>query len=332
MNLYRPRRCASAIAGIAATLALAACVPAPGTATRPQPVQDAQPAIAPAEAPLPVLVVHVPFPTFMMTATDQAGDYYSVVSKATWSIASDGSLRLLGDGAEPVIGGNDGVGDFECGKHGGGFNQRTAWFPYTAVFVHGGTLLEVSPLHGAKPPLRALSIEAEDGSMIYRGEGARTPEYSYIPCVGATRVERGHRLDGYLDASDRLIVRDAEGRAQAIALPQPFAPFVFARYQDGAMIPVPMRIVVASVDLAARRVVMQVQATLGQSPAIRVLEVRAVLPDGVPGEGESLARYAERTRALLADLARCRAPVEQAIEPCADPTRAPDPLIYIAPD
>ncbi|RYD16852.1 MAG: hypothetical protein EOP90_02460 [Lysobacteraceae bacterium] len=332
MITYRTCRCVGAIAGLAAMLAVAACAPAPGTTTRPDPVQEAQPAIAAAEVPLAELIVHAPFPSFMMTANDQAGDYYSVVSKVTWSIAADGSLRLIGDGAEPVIGGNDETGDFDCGTHGGGFNQRTAWFPSTALFVHGGTLLGVSPAQGPKPVLRTLSVEPEDGSMIYRGDSARTPEYSYIPCVGATRVDRGHRLDGYLAGNDRLLLQDAAGRAMTIALPQPFAPFVLARYRDGALIPVPMRIVVAGVDVPARRVVVQLQATLGQSPAIRVLEVRAVLPDGAPGEGEALARYAERTRALLADLAQCRAPVEQAIEPCADPTRAPDPLIIASPD
>lgn len=332
MNERHSRGSAGRSAGILVSLLLAACASAPTPTTRIDPAPDAQPVIAPAEPELAELVVHAPFPSFMMTATDQAGDYYSVVSKVTWSIAADGSLRLLGDGAEPVIGGNDATGDFDCGTHGGGFNQRTAWFPYTALFVHGGTLLGVSPVQGPKSVLRTLSVEPEDGSMIYRGESARTPEYSYIPCVGATRVERGHRLDGYLAGSDTLALRDATGRAMTIALPQPFAPFVLARYRDGALIPVPMRIVVASVDVPARRVVMQLQATLGQSPAIRVLEVRAVLPDGAPGEGEALARYAERTRALLADLAQCRAPVEHAIEPCADPTRAPDPLIIASPE
>jgi hypothetical protein len=314
-------------AGLLATFLLAACASAPAPTTRPDPVAETQPAIAPAEPELAVLVVHAPFASFMMTATDQAGDYYSVVSKATWSIEGDGTLRLVGEGAEPVIGGLDETGDFDCGAHGGGFNQRTAWFPYTALFVRGGTLLEVAPARGAAPALRVLSLEAEDGSMIYRGESARAPEYSFIPCVGAHRVESGHRLDGYLAGNDRLVLRDPAGRSIRLALPQPFMPFVLARYRSGAIIPVPMRIVLASVDVVERRVVVQLQATLARAPAIRVLEVRAVLPGGAPEEGEALARYAERTRALLDDLAGCAAPIEQAIEPCADPTRRPDPLI-----
>ena len=332
--MIKQRSCtlAGRFAAMVAALALAACAPAPVTTTRADPEQDPPPPIAPAEARLAELVVHAPFPSFMMTATDQAGDYYSVVSKVTWSINGDGSLRLVGEGAEPVIGGADETGDFDCGTHGGGFNQRTAWFPYTALFVRGGTLRDAASAQGARHVLRSLSVAAEDGSMIYRGESARTPEYSFIPCVGAHRVETGHRLDGYLGGNDRLVLRDASGRAVRITLPQPFAPFVLARYQSGEMIPVPMRIVVASVDLVERRVVVQLQATLAQAPAIRVLEVRAVLPGGEPGEGEPLALYAERTRALLDDLARCAPPVEQAIEPCADPARVPDPRIFPPPN
>lgn len=332
MNHLRPCGRAGRCAGVLATLLLAACAAAPAPTMRPDPVPETQPAIAPAESTPAELVVHAPFASFMMTASDQAGDYYSVVSKVTWSIQSDGTLKLVGEGAEPVIGGLDETGDFDCGAHGGGFNQRTAWFPYTALFVRGGTLREVVPARGgAARALRALAVEAEDGSMIYRGEGARSPEYSFIPCVGAHRAESGLRLDGYLAGNDRLTLHDASGRIVHLAPPQPFAPFVLARYRNGEIIPVPMRIVVASVDVVERRVVMQLQATLAQAPAIRVLEVRAVLPDGAPGDGEALVRYAERTRALLDDLAGCAAPVEQAIEPCADPTRTPDPRIVAPP-
>ena len=84
-------------------------------------------------------------------------------------------------------------------------------------------------------------------------------------------------------------------------------------------------------SMVQRRLVLQLQATLAQQPAIDVLEVRAVLADDIPGDGESLARHGERTRALLDDLARCPPPVAQAIEPCADPTRAPDPAIFAPP-
>lgn len=333
MLTHRFRRRAARAIAVAATLGLAACASAPTSTTteRPAPAGETSPAIVPAEQPLAELVVHAPFQSFMMTATDEAGDYYSVVSKVTWSIADDGSLRLVGEGAEPVIGGSDETGDFDCGSHGGGFNQRTAWFPYTALLVRGGSLRGVVPAQGGKPALRTLSTEAEDGSMIYRGESARTPEYSFIPCVGAQRVASGQRLDGYLASSDRLQLRDASGRGVDLALPQPFAPFVLARYRSGEMVPVPMRIVLASIDLVERRLVLQLQATLAQAPAIRVLEVRAALAQGTPGEGESAERYAERTRALLDDLARCPAPVQQAIEPCADPARPVDPLIFAPP-
>ena len=310
-----------------ATLALAAC----RTTTPDAPVRAGK---VEAAADTPVVVVaeflsYAPFKSFLMTAEDAAGTYYSVVAKASFAIKADGSLSLLESGAEPTIGSDtDNATDFDCATHGGGYNQRTAWFPYTALFVHGGSLEKVTTAKGAARVQRVLSIDAEDGSVVYRGADARDTEYSFVPCVGAQRAAPGVRLDTYLAGDDRLMLRKSNGERLRLRLPQPFASFVLARYQDGAMIPVPMRIVVASIDLAERRVVLQLQTTIAMSPPISRLELRAILKQGEPGDGESAAQYRERTSALMADLAACAPPLVQAIEPCANPSRRPDPRIF----
>ena len=314
-----------------AMLALAAC-----RTTTPDAPARASTAEAAADPPAdpPAVVAeylsYAPFKSFLMTAEDAAGAYYSVAAKASFAIKADASLSLIESGGEPTIGSDTAnATDFDCMAHGGGYNQRTAWFPYTALFVHGGSLEKVTGANGAARVQRVLSIDAEDGSVVYRGADARDTEYSFVPCVGAQRAAPGVRLDTYLGGDDRLMLRKGNGERLRLRLPQPFAPFVLARYQDGATIPVPMRIVVASVDLAERRVVLQLQTTIAMSPPIRTLELHAALKQGEPGEGESPARYRERTSALLADLAACAPPLVQAIEPCANPSRRPDPRIFM---
>jgi hypothetical protein len=315
---------------VALALALIACAPNAPTVPKREAPASAPAAPAVAQSRIAELVTLAPFKAFLMTAEDAAGAYYSVTAKASFTIAADGSLALIENGGEPTIGASSDVStDLECTAHGGGYNQRTAWFPYAAIFVHGGSIEKVTSAGGDARRQRALSIDT-DGSVVHTGPGARNPEYSFVPCVGAQRVDPGVRLDTYLAADDRLMLRSAGGQRLRLRLPQPFAPYVLARYEEGAMIPVPMRIVVASVDLGARRVVLQLQTTLAMSPSIRKLELRAALKDGAPGEGESREQYRQRAQALLADLAACAPPVAHAIEPCANASRRPDPRIFVA--
>jgi hypothetical protein len=214
----------------------------------------------------------------------------------------------------------------QCKPYGAVANQRTTWFPYTGVFVRGGTLA------GARAGNQALATkvltEHEGAQMLYSGKDADATEYYYAPCVGAQRVARGWRLDRYLPDGGQLRVRADNGRILNLQVPKPFAPFVLVRYQSGAMIPVPMRTVLATVDLAERRVVLQFQGTYAVEPAIRKMELRLIVPGSRPSEGETAARHAERTQAQLRDLAACAPPRGHAIEPCANPQRKPDPLIF----
>lgn len=314
---------------------LLAVLPFCAAAAEPSPQEEPRAQVADDAQATPELVAYGPLRMRLLSADDAAGPYYSVVSKATFAIDAQGRLALLDRDGEPLLDAKaDPTVSYDCRAHGASYNQRTAWFPYTALFVRGGTLTRIDGGKETRRTLRPLSADAEsDGAaMAYAGPGARVPEYSFAPCVGPHRVAEGSRLDGYLAAGDRVTIRDAAGKRIRLALPQPFAPFVLARYRSGAIIPVPMRIVVATIDLVERRVVLQLQATLARTPPLRKLELRAVLGGDKPDPSESAARHRERTQALLGDLARCAPPRAHAIEPCADPQRLPDPRIFFSVD
>jgi hypothetical protein len=312
--------------------ALAACASSPPPATPAAAGERTDPApTAPAPAD-PEIASLAPLRTLLMTGEDRAGLYYSLVTKASFAIEPDGRLKFLAAG-EPLIDAStagDGL-SVDCEEFGAVANQRTTWFPYTGVFVRGGSLLEARTAAGVRKPL-ALSADA-GGGMIHAGPDARATEYFYAPCVGAHRVATGWRLDDYLPADAALRLRSKDGRAIELQPPRPFVPFALLRYESGALVPLPMRIVLATVDLVEKRVVLQYQTTFATLPPLRRVELRLIAPDGAPGEQESAARYAERTQATLADLAACAPPREMAIEPCADATRRPDARIFFgAPD
>lgn len=282
------------------------------------------PPAAPAD---PQMVNLTSLPSLLLTGDDAAGHYFSLVAKATFSIREDGTLRLLGDG-EGLVDKDPEPSEYrKCDINGAPINQITTWFPYTGVLIEGGKLEEVRSSSGKKVALRTLTDDG-NGAMEYRGPQARAPEYYYAPCVGVHRVSAGWRLDDYLPSDARLFVKPMSGARLALMTPQPFVPYVLLRYVSGAMIPTPMRIVLVTVDLPARRVVLQYQTTFATMPALRKIELRGVLPGGKPDSDETAERYAQRTRATLDDLAHCAPPRVLAIEPCANASRIPNLAIF----
>ncbi|KAI5935587.1 Formylglycine-generating enzyme [Manis javanica] len=208
------------------------------------------------------------------------------VAKATFTIEADGRLSLAdqggGHGGEPMAPQadmQDQSMSTECKPYGAVANQRTTWFPYTGVFVRGGTLVGARA-DGGDVAAKALT-EHEGAQMLYTGKDADATEYYYAPCVGAQRVSTGGPWTPTSPTAGSCAcapMRAAE-RGQTPELKTPaLAPFVLVRYQSGAMIPVPMRAVLATVDLAERRVVMQYQGTYAVEPAIRKMELRLIVP------------------------------------------------------
>ncbi|KEH10170.1 hypothetical protein GY14_07835 [Delftia tsuruhatensis] len=67
----------------------------------------------------------------------------------------------------------------ECKPYGAVANQRTTWFPYTGVFVRGGTLVGAQA-DGADAAIKTLT-EHEGAQMLYTGKDADPTEYYYAP-------------------------------------------------------------------------------------------------------------------------------------------------------
>jgi hypothetical protein len=330
-----PRHALRLAAAVAALMLAACAAPPKPDVQAARPPQSAAPTSAPAaEAPaapkaeepvIPEQRNHTPFGMVLLTAEDRFGEYFSVSTKISFQFDARGALKLAGT-QEPVIGvDDDPKNDQACTEKGGGYNQRTTWFPDAAIFVRGGSLQAVELAGGKRAAL--LPLSADDETMMVIGPAAREIEYAWTPCVGRHRVDQGHRLDGFLPRGAALVVKPARGAPLKLRVPDGVVPHLLLRYQEGAMIPVPMRPVLATVDAESRRLVVQYQATFPVRPALRVVELRAVLPDGKASEGETPQRYRERTDALLNDLRACAVPTRP-MEPCATPTRRPDRRIY----
>lgn len=310
----------------AAALGLAACAPMQPDAGPASPARPAEAEAAPAGFVAPERANYTPFGMVLVTASDRDGEYFSLSTKIAFDFDAQGRLTLA-TRQEALIDENDDPAlDHECTDKGGGMNQRTAWFPDTALFVREGALQSVRLASGKTAGLVPLARD-ERGFMMVMGPRARQTEYAFVPCVGGHRVAHGDRLNGFLPREATLIIRPASGGRLQLALPRDLEPFLLLRYREGAMIPVPLRPVLASVDMAERRLVVQYQSTFPLAPPIRKIELRAIKPDGRPGPDETAERYRERTEATLRDLRQCPPPVKP-MEPCASPRRAVDRRIF----
>lgn len=282
---------------------------------------------------VPEIVNHTPFPSVVLSAQCRSYDcalpeeYFSWSAKISFDFDQRGRLTISKH-QEPSLDVSDtSENDLPCSDKGGLSNQRTSWFPYTAIFVRGGTLLSVKNDAGTALEQRALS-KAENGqTMEVVGKTAREIEYFYVPCVGKHRVSAGARLDSFLPPGATLSIKSAKGQILALSLPDPTEPWVLLRYQNGAMIPVPMRTIMITIDMVERRLVAYYQSTFPVKPLLRKIELRAILPDQVPAQDETPARFRERTDAALRELRQCPIPLRP-MEPCASPDRRPDLMIF----
>jgi hypothetical protein len=88
-----------------------------------------------------------------------------------------------------------------------------------------------------------------------------------------------------------------------------------------------MRPIMLTIDLIEHRIVMYYQSTFPVLPPLRKIELRAILPDQVPSEGETPERHRERTEATLRYLRQC--PIGyRPMESCATQNQHPDPRIF----
>lgn len=273
-------------------------------------------------------------PHLLLAGESSAGAHWSFGLKTTYSYDAQGRLTLLtGEDAEPMIDhATPADGAEECRAWGSAYNQRTTWFPDTAIFVAGGKLTGVRR-SGKAEPRHVLTASSKGARTVTVLQNPKPTEYWRVPCVGSQRVKGGWRTDTLLVGGDRIIVRPAKGRELALRIPTAPVPYMLLAYSDsgrpaaGAIAAVPMRVVLATVDVPQRRLVLQWQATAARTPTVH----DAAWALTVPGSGRAALPEARRAFAshVSAHLARCPLP-KTPMNECASPTRALDPGIIDA--
>jgi hypothetical protein len=319
-------RLISATAVVLAVLLLSACTMAP-TKQKPEPSA----AVDPVKPVVPEVVNFTPFPGGLLTCSGQCStiagqDFYTWNIKLTFDIDGYGNLSVSQQQEPALTGQDDPAQDAICGTKGSTGNQRNSWLPYTGIFVRGGELLSIHDAERKQQKLLALS-DIEGGRMKVVGQNACKQEWYFVPCVGPHRVASGFRLDSFLPRDAMLTIKSANGNLMELSLPSPTEPYVLLRYRSGAMIPVPMRPVLVTVDIDGGRLVAYYQTTFAVAPSLRKIELRAILPNQKPSEGETWDRFRDRSEAMLGELRGCPLPLKP-IEECATPNRKPDLRIF----
>jgi hypothetical protein len=294
------------------------------TPTSPPAGSDTAPSVqaAPVAPPpaFPERKNHTPFPSVMVVGIDHWGEYYAVGLKQTYRFDTTGKVRLDLDHQEETISHTASPErDFDCTPTGSGFNQRTAWFPDTGIFVHGGSLQSVSARDGRRKTLVPLTM-VNRSSMVAHGKDARSVEMGYVPCVGNQRVAKGVRSIGFVELGSRIEVRDATGKMRALTLPVRPLSAVQVRYHMGAIVTVPLRIVLLTIDMEKRRIVLQLQATLPVAPPVRLIEWLTLIEPTKPVDGEKGEAFGRLVKEFEDNLAQCPPPVKP-IDPCSAPHR-----------
>lgn len=266
------------------------------------------------------------YPGGMMEIEVDGHELYSYISKVTFDIFPDGSLRRSEQQQELFDIGEYVEDPKACTARGAEYNQATAWFPHTGFAVYGGKLVDVIQADGVRSRLRKLTLDMH-GLLRYRELDAARIEFVYAPCVGSKRVTEGTRLDGYWPRNAKLFLEKESGDILELALPDPMEPFLMLRYTSGAVIPVPMRPVYVSIDLQTKELVVQYQTTFSRKYSLSKIDQRAINTEGSKSENESEEVYRIRTSAMLNELWSCPAPTSPG-EVCATPLRKPDPLIF----
>ena len=257
----------------------------------------------------------------------------SVAFKATFSFYKKqprAPIVLVKNGEPMQV---DGTFDDVCKQGGNSLNDRTTDYPYAGILTRGARLVSVA--RPGERPLDLLALTRHAGNQgIFNGPDRRAIEYAFAACAGEQRTDGwGHRLNQYLPPDAELKVQLAGHRESIVLrLDAGFAPFVLLRYQSGALIPVPARIVLATVDAERGLLTLQYRSVFSLDAApVRKFEARSVTPiewGGWRAGGEETAQqFTTRSTAMLAELGRCAVPTAL-VEPCADPDRLPDRAIY----
>lgn len=314
-----------ALLAVTAAAALAGCATDPGTGGASSVGPDAA-AQAPVGEPKPPRVVNpTPFPNLTLTGIDKYGEYTSLALKISYQIGPDGSW-VPAAVQEPMLNqSHDVANDFRCMPYGGGYNQRTVWFPDTGLFVRGARVTALTDAQGAARPLMPLQ-ESDNGTVAAAGQGARAEEYAYLPCVGAERVDGGQRSTGYVKPGDRLVLRTGGrgGREATVTLPKDLRPYVVLDFAGRATRGyAPANLVLLTIDWPRRRAVAQYQVTVPMLPQVTTAAWRLTLPARGANRDPDVVKLNSEIERYLATCPTSGKPMD----PCATPHGQLPPLL-----
>jgi hypothetical protein len=266
-----------------------------------------------ADFPEPVLVNHTAFPgTVVLATVDDRSYFYSATLKVTLALFEDGSTRFapeqerfseLPRALSPAC-----SEDRACVVPGdlGPFRVLAeVYLDAREGVASTATWVEVDG--------RRQQVEMAAGQAVFRGP-AETFLVPY-PTQGSTIT-----VGGLADAGSGAEVR--------YRLPGGFLPFLLVRYAAGEMVPVPARADTLVLDPVRRRLSIVYHSTFPQLPAIRQIELRALVPPELSRQDDTEEERA-RANAMAAYLTAC--PVPRApVEACSGPRPPVEPALLAA--
>ncbi len=262
---------------------------------------------------------------------DQHGTYYSLTTKLSFDLVTDergveGEFKTAWvsdpEQQEGLVTGNVAPeAELRCTPEGAPWNQSTLWFPHTGVFVRGGSLQAV---HTAAGPARTLlKLDGNDHGKRWATRGE--DHYSYAACVGQHAVATGWRTADWMQPGDTLSVAVLGQRAPwRIRLPSTPLPYAHIDFDSGANLALP-HLVLLTVDVPARRLVLQYQFNLAAQPTPNKLTLMATAdtnrwtPERFNWQPDTERYMRKMERRVEMRLARCKPPTSPIDDACTQP-------------
>ena len=266
----------------------------------------------------------------LRSGEDSHGEIYSLTTKLSFDLAesSDASDVLQAawvsdpEQQEGLVTENVAPeAELRCTPEGAPWNQSTLWFPHTGVFVRGGSLQAV---HTAAGPARTLlKLDGNDHGKRWATRGE--DQYSYAACVGEHAVATGWRTTDWMQPGDTLSVAVPGQRVPwRIRLPSTPLPFAHIDFESGANLALP-HLVLLTVDVPARRLVLQYQFNLAAQPTPIKLMLMATAdtsrwtPERFKWQPDTERYMRKMERRVEMRLARCVPPTSPVDDACTQP-------------
>jgi len=250
----------------------------------------------------PLMQNYTPFPTAFLMGKHNDNYFFTAIIKVTMKIYPD---RLGFDTIQEQI------------TETAAFDQRCPEMP-TAIndLVPFRKQAEIYLQHG--------KLQPEPGAFV-DVNGIRRKTENKGSCAILSRPDDLFLVPYLVDGSTITVQGFKDLKQTDFIIPEGFMPFFLVRYQKGQMIPSPARMDTVTIDLEKKRLILVYRSTFSTYPAIRIIDVRAVLPPGFTKQPENPEEQ-KRSEATRRFLRKCPIPAEPG-EPCTNPNTEIDRCI-----